>query len=315
MKNILDVIYEYSKKRQFLDDDAIELIIYNYMEEKDINIINTINIIHKKEFLKSGVIEKVIEKVFSKISRLLSINKNELFNSQMILGTYLDDYIDIYYTRLMYMYNSDDLIEDSIYEEKLCLYEKIFKFNLFIASIVFHELEHAHQEQVNNTEELKDLESKLIKLESFYLNNLGIKVLRKFKYDPETEEYDLNFLEEIIYNISAFIDNARYNKNYNISLLERLADIDAQESIIKVIDEIQYEIKNLYLLEKDILTSRIIRDYPDSKECPTIDFFKNIFGENVFDEIEIPDYNVNERLRLGLPIEYDEYMDFVKKIK
>ena len=306
MKNILDIIYDYSKKRKFLDEDAIKKIICNYMDEKNISIINTVNIIYNKEF--------ILTRIYKKISNVLSIKRNDLFNNS-ILGTYLDDYIDIYYSRIIKIYDTDELIEDSIYEDKLLLYEKIFRFNLYIASIIFHELEHAHQEEIYNTQGLKDIESKLIKLESFYLNNLGNKVLSRCEYNKETNEYEMSNFKRILYILSCIKDQRKYDKNYDISLLERLADIDAQKSVIKTIEEVKKEINNLYCLENEILINRIIRDYPDSKESPTIDFFKNIMGKKALEGINFLKLDLDSRLRLGLEIDDDEYMDTIKLLQ
>lgn len=287
MESILDIIYDYSKKRKLLDSKSLEIIIKLFMKENNIDIIKKINIIQKKEILLGNV----------------------------SLGNYLDDYINIYYSRIIVYLNNYYHISDFLTEDELILYEEVFRNNLFITFIIFHELEHSMQEQIVIDNKNEDFETRLIELESFYLNNLGNKVLSRLNYYPETGEYDFSFLDSILYTVAYFIDDLKYNRNYNISYLERLADLNANKKIIDMIKPIKNEIPHLYKLENELLLDRAIRDYDKSKISPTIDFFNNLLGKRYFNYQDMPDYDFDNRLRLGLPISDKEYNSISKKLK
>ena len=119
----------------------------------------------------------------------------------------------------------------------------------------------------------------------------------------------------ILYTVAYFIDDLKYNRNYNISYLERLADLNANKKIIDMIKPIKNEIPHLYKLENELLLDRAIRDYDKSKISPTIDFFNNLLGKRYFNYQDMPDYDFDNRLRLGLPISDKEYNSFSKKLK
>ena len=143
----------------------------------------------------------------------------------------------------------------------------------------------------------------------------GVFVIISDNNNKETNEYEMSNFKRILYILSCIKDQRKYDKNYDISLLERLADIDAQKSVIKTIEEVKKEINNLYCLENEILINRIIRDYPDSKESPTIYFFKNIMGKKALEGINFLKLDLDSRLRLGLEIDDDEYMDTIKLLQ
>lgn len=279
MQNVLDIIYDYSKKRKILDPSAIKQIIKLHMKNNNIEIIKTIEIIQK------------IELIFKKIT----------------LGNYLDDYIIIYYSRLLLFINEFSHVSNLKTEDDLIIYEQIFRNNLFIAFIIFHELEHSMQEQISREEKSINFETRLIQLESFYLNNLGNKVLSKLNYYPETGEYDFNIINLLQYYIHCKIDNIKYEKNYNLSFLERLADTGANKKIIDMIEPIKKEIPNLYKLENELLLERELRDYDNTKVSPTIDFFNKLIGKKHFNYDDMEEYNLDERLRLGLPVTCEEF--------
>ena len=288
MKNILDVLYEYANKRQILDINAIEKIIRSYINEYDINIIKNVYI----------------------------INKNEILYGKTILGKYLEDYIEIYYARLLCVLNDERYKTESIYEDKLDIYESIFRMNIFITSIICHELEHAIQEQMFLLNKPVSFEDKLIIEENNYLDHLGYKALKNCIYNEETGEYKLNFIEHMKYLIMYKLDNKRYMKNYDISLLERLADIDSLTKIYETISEIKNKVPNTYIILGDEIIERKLRDYDNCKISPTIDFFNNILGKNnnLFN-YDNNSYTLDERLRLGFPISDDEYLDTLKLCK
>ena len=82
-----------------------------------------------------------------------------------------------------------------------------------------------------------------------------------------------------------------------------------------MIKPIKNEIPHLYKLENELLLDRAIRDYDKSKISPTIDFFNNLLGKRYFNYQDMPDYDFDNRLRLGLPISDKEYNSISKKLK
>ncbi len=288
MKNILDVIYDYSRKRKILDEDAIEKIIKEYISEFNISIVNNIYI----------------------------IRENKLLVGRITMGHYADDYIEIFYSRIMAVLNSQKYKSDSPLEKQLILYERVWRVNLFIAGIVCHELEHAMQEELSRENNPTTFEDKLILLENHYLDHLGHSALKNCVYHEDTQEYDMSIPQYIRYSIKYFIESKRYDKLYDYSLLERLADVDSSEKLYDMLYEVKSEIPHLYPLLNQLNLNRKLRDYDESELSPTLDFFTKLLGEKHFDYYDMPeDYTLDERLRLGLPISASEYNETIKKLE
>lgn len=287
MNNILDLVTEYSKKRKILDEDAIEKIINYYIDDFEVSIINNIYI----------------------------INKIELLLSNVTLGNYVEDYIEIFYSRIKTYIRGAYYITESPIENDLILYERIWRINIFILSILFHELEHAQQAQISLNNNPNNFEEKLIIIENNFMDHLGQKVLNKCEYNKETKEYSFTIPQMLLYRIAWYLDNKKYDRLYNYSLLERLADIDSKEKIIYILSENKTDIPNLYKLLEQILISRKLREYDESKDSPTIDFFNKLIGKKNFSYDDMPtNYTLEERLRLGLPISSIEYTETFNKL-
>lgn len=287
MEDILDIVYEYSKKRKIIDEKGLEDILRKYIDVENIYVINEINIIRRKEILFNNV----------------------------LLGNYFDDFIEIYYSRLKAFIKYGDHASESILENNLCIFEKYLRANLFIVFICFHEFEHAKQKQITLENNFTSFENKLVFLEDYYLDNLGYNIIANCKYDSVTDQYEMSTLRYLLYSLTCEIQNRRYKKNYDISFLERQADINANKKIITMIDSIKKEIPKIYALEEDILQIRKLKNYDTCKISPTIDFFSNILGKKYSNMDDMPNYDLNKRLELGLPISMEEYTNELKLIK
>lgn len=289
MKDILDVIFDYSLKQKYLDQNAIEKIVKAYIKEFNIDIISKVNVYRKFELL---------------------------FGNYTV-GCYADDYIDIYYSRIMTSIRSNDFKTDFDDEYKLSILEGFLRRNLYILQKICHELEHAIQAQIA-FQEPTNLEEKLIKIENFYLDHIGVnKIVFNIKdieeFLSESSEDKVTFLDEIKYKLACFRENKIYDSNYDISLLERLADLDSLKKIYDMCESIKSEIPNLYILIDKIIHERKLRDYDTSFISPTTEFFINITGERQFYFPDYVDMSLEERLRLGLPVYNKELKEYKLK--
>ena len=286
MKEILDVLFDYSMKRKIFDIAAIEKIFKSYKKEFNIDILKKLNI----------------------------IDKFEIIFGHPVVGTYVDDYIDIYYSRIMCTIRINDFKSDFMEEDILSILEGFYRRNLFILLNVCHEMEHAIQAQISKNTP-RSLEQKLIKIENDFLDNMGKKVLDPSKYDLETDEFDLSSFEYIKYIHAYNKENRLYKSNYDISLLERLADLDAMTKLYNMCEEIKSYIPNLYILLDKLILERKLQGYDYSFISPTTEFFINLTGERQFYFPNYINMSLEERLRLGLPINTKEYDELYLKLK
>lgn len=279
MKDILDIVYDASKRRMLLSDKEVLKIVEILININNIEVINEIHVIDRAEL------------IFNKVT----------------LGHYLNDKIYIYYSRIIGFISGLHHRSNFELENKLCIYETVFRINLFILFIIMHEIEHAIQEQITVSKEINTFENRLINLENDYLTFLGEEVLSDEKYNVIDGVYDMNILDFIRYKFAYHYDYKLYISNYEISYLERLADVNALSKILKMIEEIKNEIKSLYLLQENLLLDRRLQNYDNSKVSPTVEFFNNIYGPNSFDYSDMGDLSLDKRLDLGMPITGKEF--------
>ena len=285
MKDILDIVYDASKRRMLLSDKEVLKIVELLISINNIDIINEIHV----------------------------IQKNELIFNKVTLGHYINDKIYIYYSRIIGFISGLHHRSNFELENKLCIYETVFRINLFILFIIMHEIEHAIQEEITINNDTSTFKNRLIKLENDYLTFLGEEVLKEETYNEIDGTYSMSPIDFIKYKLAYHYDYKLYASNYEISYLERLADVNALSKILEMIKEIRNEIKSLYTLQENILLDRKLDHYDDTKVSPTVDFFNNILGDNEFDYNDMGDLNLDERLSLGMPISDYEY-DSSKKL-
>ena len=287
MENILDIIYDASFNKRILEEKDIQEIIDLYINEIDSNIIKKYYIIKDRKF------------VFNKIC----------------LGNYIDDYIEIYYGHIVQYLEHFCHLTDFETEKELSFFEQVMRSNLYFLRIILHEFEHSIQEEVYINNDNSSFKNKLIILESFFDDHFGGNTLIKYGIDLNSKTFELGYLKYLEYRLSGYIDRIKQEKNYHLSYLERLADINSIKKIILLLESIKKDVPNLYKLENQILLERKLRDYNTCKKSPTIDFFVNILGKKNFDYSDMPEYKTDEALDLGLPIKGQDYARRIIKLK
>lgn len=170
--------------------------------------------------------------------------------------------------------------------------EKVFAKNLEITRILLHEVEHANQHK---------------KVDSNY-HTLETDLLRiSFKHSQENQNM---FHEKYIYAPS-----------------ERIAEIDAAENIKKIITPLKESLPTLVEYENVFVLQKRIQGYERKiygLEAPTCNFlfsFENLHSFDFYDQnypkmIEniSKKYTTPKILRLGLPIDYEEFANTEKKL-
>ena len=96
-------------------------------------------------------------------------------------------------------------------------------------------------------------------------------------------------------------------KNYDISIMERLADINAFINVKEISKNLS---NNLYTLQDLILLDTELREYKNGFNSPTRRFLQIIGKENVLDNIKPTD-----NLKYGLELSKDEYNSMIKRLK
>ena len=146
MENILDIIYDYSKKYKLLDEDAFnkimdELFKINNLEEYSFEIGST---------------------------------KNPFFRD---LGDLIGKDIFIFPKNIKNRINSNRYRIDSPLEETLPTFEKFLRMNTEMLLTCTHEVEHAIQDKAMRENNDDTLEKKLIRIEDSYLRNTEGKLV------------------------------------------------------------------------------------------------------------------------------------------
>lgn len=195
------------------------------------------------------------------------------------LITYLNIY-DVANSKLSMQYN-------------LYFYEKNLYKNIIIIQIILHEITHIKQFKMND-EKRKDLESVLI--------NIGILLCKKSIFENPKE------------NIDAYSKLGRYNPT------ERIAEIDSMRIVKDFVCSMEKQVPDLEdVLEAEFLKRNLWGYSSADLICPTEYFLTelNLTGtwntfvaNNAFEQ-----YDLMERLRLGLPINLEEYRKIDEMIR
>jgi len=197
MNNILDIIYNLSRKQELINDKQLQSIM---------EIIKLYNNLYNLDF---------------------NINKsNTNISSTSILGTYSNNEINIYLNRLYqyiyYYYNESNFK----IENNLNMFQRYFKNNLYIIKVLFHNIEHYYQDIIYKNNKNNSLENKLIILEkqlitdnktnnnSFLERNADIKSYKKILNiikSIKSELEDVYILQEQILLDREFIGYSESN--------------------------------------------------------------------------------------------------------
>jgi hypothetical protein len=211
-----------------------------------------------------------------------------MFNSlnEKTLAYYLDGDINIYLGKIykyLKVYSLNNFIDNS----KLSLFEKYLIDNLFILKTIFHELEHALQEQLMIYSNDDTIEKKLIRIETDFINETN------YSFYEDKEEYKKR--------------KKLYSDCYDISIMERLADIKSFEYVFKVLESIKKEIIKIYEYEQLLLLNLKISTYISYHDMPTIRFFIKIKKLTEALKIDFSHLNFEDRLKYGFNLSYEEY--------
>ena len=273
MNNILDIIYEYSIKNRLLDKNAINKILEILIKHNNLDI-------------------------------TFNVNNNPFLLREKYTYGCLDrrKHIIIYMQSIKYGIKLNDYMSDFSLENNLTNFEKILRLNLFILLNILHEIEHAIQINICRNNDNSTLENKLIILEEQY--KIDYESILKFKFDNDFIKSFLSKVKE--YNMK----DKLIGEYYYISLHERLADINAYDKILQLIQIIKDEIINLYELI-NLMSIENKLQYYHMVNGPTIEFFSQIGLNNellsILNEYNIDNLPFEYRFKLGLPINNYEY--------
>lgn len=257
MKNILDIVYDYSLNNKLLDQEAIKKIINICID------IDNIDSLREIRFKESSLIN-------------------------MIANYHIKGYIVVYTKEIDKEIKSGYHKTNFQIENELNEQEKFLRKNLHILYVILHEVEHSKQ-----IDKIKyydtSLERKLLKAEYDFIYPNIKNVAGKIN----------------LYNVETIKKKAIANKHYDISIMERLANVHALENIKEISKSLS---NNLYALQDLILLNTELRDYRNEFDSPTKRFLEVIGREDVLEE-------TNDRLIYGLELLPNEYNTLIKKLK
>lgn len=295
MKNkIIDLIYAYSIKGRLVDQDYIKELINIIVTCKNLDNYFGLLKIHSQKKLKSA---KEVD-----LYTLASYD----WNSQNL---------NIYSQNINWLLKSE-----SKYLYLFNNYERLFFDNLLITQVILHELEHIDQKRKMSEE--KNFESEFL------------------RFTTSHDEYNIEFLLKKGYTSKeAFAiftqqqkNNSDYEKNYNISPEERLAELNSHYLIIDLLSHTPQKLPHLISFYQTRFLQILIKNY-------TYDFYNDIIisptnlylekTDNLIFSHHFPWYDINyfnclanlknilsldERLKFGLSIDTEELYRYQKKL-
>lgn len=201
-----------------------------------------------------------------------------------VMGKYTGRNIYIYTDHTLPILNDYFLHEKFLKPE-----EKPFYMCLLVSKILLHELEHSFQE-------------------------------RKIYQSDNNNESLLIMLDEI----ANFGEKEMYASTYDISVRERLADINAYKRLLGLVSYLEDYLPNLAKLQSGITLKTMLNGYTKENgivKCPTLEFLrrhnltlmlKDLTSWYTEDESKVREnlkdtLSLYERIKLGLPINEKEY--------
>ena len=192
--------------------------------------------------------------------------------------------------------------------------ERILYMNSVAAQVLLHEVEHANQKKIIDTED--GIESRILKLCEFEdMSKIEILLDRGEINEDEVELYIGTKLDRYSRN---------YTKLYDYAPHERLAQIKSYQEIIdalkfidifsKVTKDKEYnKLENVLRGYEDTFSPTIIylNEQGRNKDLKKFDWYSDDKEEAI--KLSKEKYNLKDRMKYGLPVNKDEYQ-FVKKI-
>ena len=283
-EELLDLLYEYSIKGKLADKDYIDKFILIVSKYKSFN-----DYLIGPDYIPYSTANKDTLATYS-----FSIKK-----------------IQIFYKKIEEVLANDKLCDVMIPEK-----EKIFYKNVKISQILLHELEHVNQTKI--IEEKNNLEARILRLTGVGKSSeIFAVILRKMGYNTSS--------------IESLLDNKKniYHKYYDYAPHERLAEIKSHEQLTSITSKISdvvptinkieeiYSIKNMlkgYKID-NILISPTVLYLVKQGEIGALKRFE-WYGKNDYETLHNSKklYDLEDRVRLGLPIDQKEYNTINKRL-
>ena len=264
-------------------------IIYNYSTNNKILDIDAI-----KEICTLIINNKHLN---NNLSFITDINKSRL--DKYVLGEYdMENTVYIYYNQIYSFLNSKIFKKKYLDKDNLTNTEITMLKNLHIIETILHELEHFYQ-----TNKVKD-----------NLDNSFEKILYQYEYNFMFPNINFNNIFKFYFDIikNFYLTHA----TYDISFMERMANINSKEQIIIILKKYNNEFNNVCHLKKKHLEQYKLNNYLKNIDGPTNIFLYKIgalpdFIKNNYDEL-VNSMSLKERYRYGFDLTDRE---FKKKIR
>ena len=231
----------------------------------------------------------------------LSYVMSDRMPSDRTLGEY--DYVSTIY---MYYRMMQNRIQEKAYQTKFdkdydfSSFEVMARKNLFILFTIFHEF--GHVDQIHSLHDIyhpsleRDLYHYEINFARHHEDVFDVGILRLY----------LGILRR----------NFKYSRNYKLSFMERMANIQAFEEELEFLRKIGPECKNVSQVEKEVLDNYMSLQYKDSLEGPTTRFIKHLGYTKKITKEKIAELNqelpFEERFRYGFNLTEEEYQKIKK---
>lgn len=273
-------------------------IVYDYSKKGKILDLNAIESIVDIVVRNRDLNDYVKRINFKKANPL---NKD---NELMLMGyNFLNKQINVYCDSL----NKFILLNSSL------LYNEVYKLNFSLLQFILHELEHSNQHKImdynNNTL------SKLLKITSGGLfNNLDINVVKdKLLSEGFTMKQIITYYEH---------QKKQYDEYYDLCLAERLADINSNKDLIKILESEKSKLFDVYIYFYYNWLSNYLRGYKYEigvLTSPTISYVKKVSPSRLdkLKEIDVGS-ELENRLYYGYPIselEFEEEKIILKRVR
>ena len=277
-EEILKRIYDFSKEKKIVDKAFIEKIVELYTSNYGL-----------EDYIKE--------------TKILPCNRRNMYNRGRY--NYLNKYILIYYEQTIKLITGFDKYLLSV----IPFDQQLFYINLEITQTVLHELEHAFQYKQMNT--LNNDEAEILRL-SCINDNASFVIERLKKQGLQEDEIKEKMKEK----------KKKYFEFYGYAPEERLAQINSYRKLLDIIlpDKRNYresfntEVVNLhsaelegYELDNGINSPTIyyLQQQGENSSLEQFDWYDS--DPNVALEKTISKYDLNERIKLGLPISSEEH--------
>lgn len=285
-EEILKLIYNYSKNNKIIDKEYIEKLVEIYIDYYDVN-----------------------SYVFNRIN-YQSVSQD---NQTNIAGySYNNKTIYIFTNRFM-----QEIERKSNLSKYVPINQFVFLKNVELTHIILHELEHVLQAKIMT--EKQTIESEILKLSGISKSTEIISL----KLRNSGLDYDL--IKKVLK-----CKLNKYYEFYNYAPPERLADFNAHKKMVNILSPIQKSIPKIYDGEVIKMGQIKIKGYMYNNEIvsPTRLFLIQQGEEHSLSNFDWYDkdtkislikskknYDEDERMKLGLPIDEKEYKKEDKKIK